>query len=110
MNEKVSKATLRNWHKLNVDGTDKLMSRANKSRSEKLVLPSAYLPGYDMEEYLSKLQSLPHRIDDIIYSLCVYRLSLFGLIDKSHVRQTFSEYPGFRYIPEVESKEVLFAI
>ncbi len=107
MNEKVSKATLRNWHKLNVDGTDKLMSRANKSRSEKLVLPSAYLPGYDMEEYLSKLQSLPHRIDDIIYSLCVYRLSLFGLIDKSHVRQTFSEYTGFRYIPEVESKEVL---
>lgn len=83
MREEVSNATLRNWQKLHVDKSNKLLSRANKSRSRKLVLPTSYLPEYHLEDYISHLLSLPYRIDDIIYSLCIYRLSIFGLIDKN---------------------------
>ena len=107
MREEVSNATLRNWQKLHVDKSNKLLSRANKSRSRKLVLPTSYLPEYHLEDYISHLLSLPYRIDDIIYSLCVYRLSIFGLIDKKHVQQTFAEYNRYQYIPEIESKEIL---
>lgn len=107
MREEVSNATLRNWQKLHVDKSNKLLSRANKSRSRKLVLPTSYLPEYHLEDYISHLLSLPYRIDDIIYSLCIYRLSIFGLIDKKHVQQTFAEYNRYQYIPEIESKEIL---
>lgn len=107
MTEEISNATLRNWQKLNVDKSNKLLSRANKSRSKKFVLPTSYLPEYHLEEYISNLLSLPYSIDDIIYSLCRHRLSVFGLLDKEHVQQTFAEYSHYRYIPEIESTDIL---
>lgn len=109
MKENISTATLRNWHKLNIDDTsEKLSKRANKSRSQKIILPSTYLfIDNNIDRYIDYLLSLSHTIEDIVYSLCIYRLSLFEMTDKKHVKEFLLEYKHLEYISEIENKDIL---
>ena len=39
----ISAATQRNWGKLNTESSERLKRRANKSRSDKLIVPENYI-------------------------------------------------------------------
>ena len=52
----ISKATQRNWDKLQHDGNDRLKSRANKSRSQKIITPEGYVIAASLPRFVEELR------------------------------------------------------
>ena len=48
----ISKATKRNWDKLKADGNNRLMRRANKSRSQKIIIPEGYVSAGSLPRFV----------------------------------------------------------
>ena len=86
----ISGATQRNWEKLNISNSDKLKSRANKSRSEKCIVPDNYISIDGLESIISQIKSLEYSDIDIFYALCIQKLSL--LHNNENVNRFLLEY------------------
>lgn len=86
----ISAATQRNWEKLNTESSEKLKRRANKSRSDKLILPENYINKDGLESLISQVAECSFSDKDIFYCLCLQKLSLIQ--NNPNVRRFISEY------------------
>lgn len=85
----ISAATKRNWEKLNTTDSNRLKGRANKSRSDKFIIPDNYLCVDGLETLIQEVADCPHSNIDIFYNLCVQKLHHLNSANTSHF---FSEY------------------
>ena len=92
----ISAATQRNWGKLNTESSERLKRRANKSRSDKLIVPDNYISADGLDSVISQVADCPYCDKDVFYSLCLHKLSL--LHDSPNVRRFVSEYKSGAYI------------
>lgn len=110
----VSKATERNWAKLNVSiSSDKLTSRANKKLSKKSIIPAEYLLHSENKELLLKaldrILSLKAQIADVFASLCAVQLKSQVPRFKNNDFQEIGETllgKRFSFVEEVVSIEI----
>ena len=82
MQKLISKATERNWKRLNLQKEDidkKLTSRANKKLSSKNITPFEYIEQRNTEEILQGLLHLG-KIEEILYSMAINLLAKNNLI------------------------------
>ncbi len=94
----ISRATIKNWKRLGTDPSGRLMSRANKERSGKRIVPFEYLSDRAnlplIEVIVSATVSEEMPLIECIYTLCVSQLRAAGILDNENVRQVMSEYEG----------------
>ena len=81
---KVSKATKKNWQKLNVESKI-LDTRANKTMSKKRIIPKELFENKNNIRIIEEItQKLPKRnIKNVMYSLCLNRLIYNNLLDQN---------------------------
>lgn len=88
----ISKATERNWKKLNSDSERKLTKRANKTRSRKRVVVASYLDFVPARQLLAVVLEMDVSIENIIYSLCVSCLKHVNIFERPKVAEFVSQY------------------
>lgn len=86
----ISAATRRNWEKLNTESSERLKRRANKSQSEKYIVPDNYINADDLGAVISQVANCPQCDKDVFYNLCFQKLNLIH--DNPNVRKFVSEY------------------
>lgn len=86
----ISAATQRNWGKLNTESSERLKQRANKSRSDKFIVPDNYISKDGLESLISQVAECSYPNKDIFYCLCLQKLSL--LQNNPNVGRFISEY------------------
>lgn len=87
----ISSATQRNWAKLNTADSERLKSRANKSRSQKKIVPDAYIASSGLEPLIREVGHCDADLKDIMYSLCRVKLSKVRK-DNPNIGRFFKEY------------------
>lgn len=94
----ISRATAYNWKKLKSDSTEKLMKRANKTKSVKHVKAYSYVDDEASNVLLDIVSGLSCPIESIMYSLVISLFINRHLIDKAHVQEFLKKYRGLDYI------------
>lgn len=110
----ISKATERNWAKLNVNlSSDKLTSRANKKLSKKSIIPVEYLLQPKNKELLleafDRILLLNAQTEDIFASLCAVQLkALVPRFENKSFQELGESLLGkrFAFIEEVASIKI----
>ena len=102
----ISKATKRNWDKLKNDGDDRLMRRANKSRSQKTIVPDDYVMAGSLPRFVVELRQQCHPINDLIFSLCAMKIE-HNKVDEANAKRFFEEYSGYRRIALEVPRQIL---
>lgn len=92
----ISEATQRNWKKLNTTDCNRLKSRANKSKSDKFIVPNNYICIDGMEDLIQEIATCPYSNYDIFYSLCLQKLQQY--IGNPNVERFVSEYGRRTYL------------
>ena len=104
----ISPSTKRNWEKLGTDGSDRLMKRANKTSSEKRILPVEYVTDPSSIALVRRLtEENGERIKEPERLLCAVAEALLrerGILEKPHVQAVLQEY-----LPEGGAKLTTFA-
>ncbi len=92
----LSKATVRNWSRLNYAGDGRLSSRANKRLSQKCITPSEYFSNCNnvtrIQDVVSIILKNRYSIIDSIFSLAINLLSRENILYSSHVQRVLDEY------------------
>lgn len=101
----ISTATQRNWGKLKTKSVEKLKSRANKSRSEKVVIPEHYIDSHGMESLIEQVCMCTGSMHDIFYNLCLQKLDFVQ--GSSNIDNFVAEYGNSTIIPFVVPRELL---
>ena len=102
----ISEATKRNWEKLQNNGNDRLMRRANKSLSQKIITPGGYVMAASLPRFVEELKSANYPINDLIFSLC----AMFVEHNKVHAenkRRFFEEYTQYQRIDLSVPRQIL---
>ncbi|MGN0032267.1 MAG: TaqI-like C-terminal specificity domain-containing protein [Candidatus Limimorpha sp.] len=86
----ISAATQRNWEKLNTESSERLKRRANKSRSDKFIVPDNYISKDGLESLISQVTECSFSDKDIFFCLCLQKLSF--LQSNPNVRKFIAEY------------------
>lgn len=86
----ISTATQRNWDKLNTESTKRLKHRANKSRSDKHIVPENYIHADGLDSLITQVLQSPYNDEDIFYCLCMEKLRF--LHESANVQRFISEY------------------
>ncbi len=86
----ISDGTRRNWSRLSLNHTNKLTSRANKSKSEKHISPDDYICGRYLSVIMSQIEANQCTCKDIFTYLCQQKLLHLG--SKLNVKRFLSEY------------------
>ncbi len=102
----ISKATQRNWDKLNNSGDDRLLRRANKSRSQKTIVPDDYVMAGSLPRFVEELRQQCHPINDLIFSLCAMKIEHNKVID-ANAKRFFDEYSGYHRIELEVPRQIL---
>ena len=102
----ISKATKRNWDKLKADGDNRLMRRANKSRSQKIIIPEGYVSAGSLPRFVEELGTQQYQIKDLIFSLCALYLE-HNKVNESNKKRFFEEYPRFRRLPIEVPRQII---
>ena len=87
----ISKATQRNWDKLKNSGSGRLMRRANKSRSQKIITPEGYVMASSLPRFVEELRDTTYPIDVLIFSLCAQYLE-HNKVNETNRQRFFGEY------------------
>lgn len=102
----ISKATKRNWDKLKNSGDDRLMRRANKSRSQKTIVPDDYVMAGSLPRFVEELRHQQHPINDLIFSLCAMKIE-HNKVDEANAKRFFEEYTGYHRIALEVPRQIL---
>ena len=98
----ISEATKRNWDKLQHDGNDRLKSRANKSRSQKIITPEGYVMAASLPRFVEELRDTTYPINDLIFSLCAQYVE-HNKVNEVNRQRFFEEYANYTkadvYVP-----------
>ena len=87
----ISKATQRNWDKLKNSGSDRLMRRANKSRSPKIITPEGYVIAASLPRFVEELRDTTYPINELIFSLCAQYVE-HNKVNEVNRKRFFEEY------------------
>ena len=106
----ISDATLRNWGKLKTNSNERLITRANKRKSKKRILPIEYISN---KSNISFVQNTLDYIDDnnidiisAILSLGTNLLRKNGIYNKHHVSTVLSDYSDITIIDELSNSDI----
>ena len=102
----ISNATKRNWDKLNNSGDDRLMRRANKSRSQKTIVPDDYVMAGSLPRFVEELRQQCHPINDLIFSLCAMKIE-HNKVNELNSKRFFEEYAGYHRIELEVPRQIL---
>ena len=95
-NTMLSKATVRNWSRLNCTEDGRLSSRANKRLSQKYITPLEYFSNCNnvtkIQDIVSIILKNRYSIEDSIFSLAINLLSRENILYGSHVQKVLGEY------------------
>lgn len=86
----ISTATQRNWDKLNTKSTKRLKHRANKSLSDKHIVPENYIHLNGLDSLVIQVLECPYTDEDIFYCLCMEKLRFIH--ESANVQRFISEY------------------
>ena len=70
----ISEATKRNWDKLHANDKGKLTRRANKSQSQKLLVPDGYVTAGSLRRFVETLMENDYPLPDLIFTLCALKI------------------------------------
>lgn len=70
----ISDATKRNWDKLHANDKGKLTRRANKSQSQKLLVPDGYVTAGSLRRFVETLMENDYPLPDLIFTLCALKI------------------------------------
>ena len=87
----ISKATQRNWDKLKSNGDDRLMRRANKSRSQKTIVPDGYVMASSLPRFVEELRNTTYCIDELVFGLCAQYVE-HNKVNETNRKRFFEEY------------------
>lgn len=103
----ISSATARNWKRINTNTAGRLRTRANKTLSDKRVLPLEYMSN---KGNISYVQHILDYIDDnhtdimsVIFSLGISLLKKAGIYGRPHIATVLNEYAGVAVIDEMKN-------
>ena len=102
----ISKATQRNWDKLKNSGDDRLTRRANKSRSQKTIVPDGYVMAGSLPRFVEELRQQCHPINDLIFSLCAMKIE-HNKVEEANAKRFFEEYSGYHRIGLEVPRQIL---
>lgn len=92
----ISIATARNWKRLNVASQNKLKTRANKTRSDKNIIPLEYFSYKEnialITDLINFIQLNHYTIASVLYSLSVNLLNKKNILQKQFVTQVLRDY------------------
>lgn len=102
----ISDATERNWKRLRSHSDRKLISRANKTRSTRTVVPMEYFTDHGnigtIVSLCDTVKAHGWKVEDAVYSIGIHLLDRIGIIGRSHVKAVLSEY-DWQVIEEVRN-------
>ncbi len=91
----ISEATSRNWKRLRSKKGGRLMARANKQLSTKLIVPLEYFSNRsnvsDIQRFINFCKEKEYKVEDVVFSVGVKLLKDAGILDKSHVKRVLKE-------------------
>lgn len=87
----ISNATKRNWDKLHSDDKGKLTRRANKSQSQKLLVPDGYVTAGSLRRFVETLMEQDLPLNELIYTLCALKIEQ-NKASKPNQERFFKEY------------------
>ena len=93
----ISEATKRNWDKLQQNEKDRLKSRANKIRSQKIITPEGYVMAGSLPRFVEDLRAKQFPINDLIFSLCALFVER-NRVNEGNKRRFFEEYVHYQRI------------
>ena len=102
----ISKATKRNWSKLQNSGEDRLMRRANKSRSQKIITPEGYVIAASLPRFVEELKTAQYPIKDLIFTLCALFLE-YNKVNETNRKRFFEEYTHYQRIDLSVPRQIL---
>ena len=102
----ISEATKRNWDKLQHDGGDRLMRRANKSLSRKIITPEGYVTAGSLPRFVEELKTANHPINTLIFSLCAMFLE-HNKVNEGNRKRFFEEYAHYQRIELEVPRQIL---
>ena len=96
----ISKTTASNWQRLQTDHENRLVQRANKTRSQRRVAALGYLTKDRAYKLLDCVDNAEGTVPDILYTVCRAMLVAKGIWEKDHVQRAMSEYTeAYRLLP-----------
>lgn len=102
----ISKATQHNWNKLQHDGTDRLTRRANKSRSQRIIMPEGYVVAASLPRFVEQLKEADYPINELVFSLCALFLE-HNRVNEANRQRFFKEYAHCRRIDLEVPRQIL---
>ena len=102
----ISEATKRNWNKLQQSEKDRLKSRANKIRSQKIITPEGYVMAASLPRFVEELKAANYPINDLIFSLCALFLER-NRVNEGNKRRFFEEYSHYQRIEVDVPRQIL---
>ena len=102
----ISKATKRNWDKLKNGGDDRLTRRANKSCSQKTIVPDSYVMAGSLPRFVEDLRQERYPINELIFSLCAMKIE-HNKVDEANAKRFFEEYSGYQRIELEVPRQIL---
>lgn len=96
----ISDLTKKNWERLNSNINEKLKSRANKTKSDKMIVPTEYFRYNENIKKVKKIVELIKKnnidIGDSIYNICLKLINKFCNITNNNILEFIYEY-GKKY-------------
>lgn len=102
----ISKATKRNWEKLQNGSPDRLTRRANKSLSRKIITPEGYVMAGSLPRFVEDLKAAQHPIDKLVFTLCAMYLD-HNRVNAGNKRRFFEEYAHWERIEVDVPRQIL---
>ena len=101
----ISDGTQRNWDRLDSDCSNRLRSRANKSRSDKCIRPDNYIDSRLLDAVMSQIETCKCSCRDVLLYLCQKKLA--SLQGCENVGRFLEEYGPCADIPISVPYEIL---
>ena len=102
----ISKATQRNWDKLKANQKGRLMKRANKSRSQKIITPEGYVTASSLPRFVDELRDTTWPINNLIFSLCASYIE-HNAVNEANRKRFFEEYAPYQRLPISVPRQIL---
>ena len=102
----ISEATKRNWEKLQQDQKDRLTRRANKSLSQKTILPKGYVLAKSLPRFVNELKTSHYPIKELIFSLCALKIE-HNKVSEANKKRFFEEYANYQRIDIEVPRQIL---
>ena len=102
----ISEATRRNWDKLKNSKGDRLTRRANKSRSQKVIMPEGYVAAGSLPRFVDELKTAQYPIDELIFSLCAMFIET-NKVSEANRKRFFEEYSNYQRLDISVPRQIL---